>query len=168
VSKLISTAACDTACCYSSLIDSNICLSQCWPLCLLKKVIYIKKKVTLIRTVYQTRLFQEKQELYTLSLLMNNKKPEIFLLLIPGTKGKHLPKQKTQQIFLYSPKPVPPHPSCTEQEGHTELRLHPSRAQVGGWWLWPSRRSTISVLLGFPFSRCTCSSVVVSESSVAF
>lgn len=49
---------------------------------------------------------------------MNNRKSKIFLTLILGTKGKYLPKQKTQQVFLSSSKPVPPHPSCTEQEGH--------------------------------------------------
>lgn len=39
-------------------------------------------------------------------------------MLIPGTKDKYLPKRKIQQIFLSSLKPISPHPSCTEQEGH--------------------------------------------------
>lgn len=54
-------------------------------------------------------LFQEKQELYTWTLLMKNRKLEIFPMLILGTKGKLLSKQKTQQTFLSSPKPVSPH-----------------------------------------------------------
>lgn len=52
----------------------------------------------LIQTVYQKKkkiFFQEKQGLCTLTLLMNNRKPEIFLMLMPGTQGKYPQEQKT-------------------------------------------------------------------------
>lgn len=41
---------------------------------------------------------------------MNNRKPEVFLKLLPEAKGKHLPKQKTQHIFLSSQKIHPSAP----------------------------------------------------------
>lgn len=108
-------------------------------------------------------LFQEKQELYTWTLLMKNRKLEIFLVLILGTKGKLLPRQKTQQIFLSSLKSVSPHLSHWAR-AQQSWGWHPSRAQGGDCWLWPSRKCTSFVLHGFPFSTCTCS-VVVSEPS---
>lgn len=57
---------------------------------------------------------------------MNNRKPEIFIKLLPETKGKHLPKQKIQHIFFCSLKTIPPHPSCPKQgaalqAGHREV-----------------------------------------------
>lgn len=47
---------------------------------------------------------------------MKNRKLEILLMLILGTKGKLLPRQKTQQIF--PPRDLSPHTSLTEQEGN--------------------------------------------------
>lgn len=97
---------------------------------------------------------------------MKNRKLEIFLVLILGTKGKLLPRQKTQQIFLSSLKPVSPHLSHWAR-AQQSWGWHPSRAQGGDCWLWPSRKCTSFVLHGFPFSTCTCS-VVVSGPLLTF
>lgn len=87
----------------------------------------------LIQTVYLKILFQEKQELYTLTLLINNRNPEILLMLIPGTKGKYLLKQKTQPIFLLSLKPVSHFPHALSKRDMAELGL--ASKQGKGQWL---------------------------------
>lgn len=100
----------------------------------LKKAILEPISITLIQPVYLKTLFQEKQELYTLTLLINNRNPEIFLMLIAGTKGKYLLKQKTQEIFLSSLKPIPHFLHALSKTGMAELGLA-SKQGIRQWLL---------------------------------
>lgn len=121
-----------------------IFISLCWPLYLHKKVIK-KFQQCWYRLSTKKGLFQEKQELYTWTLLMKNRKLEIFLRLILGSKGKLLPKQKTQQIFSLPATPL------TLNKDTTELGLA-SKQGTGRWLVAvPSKKSTNSVFsMAFP------------------